>query len=124
MGRAVTVIFPRLPSAERVGAILAANRADNAARACPSCGTGPGVDCAPGCPLFELSRVPEPCDDCDGDARLCGCFWKYAPEPETQACYECEGRDRVAVEGEEDECDVCHGSCQVEADGPEGDLDA
>lgn len=62
--------------------VVRANRETNATLACPACGTSPGVDCEPGCPLFELSREFEACEDCERDVRLCGCFWAYAPEVE------------------------------------------
>lgn len=46
---------------------------------CPACGARWDARCSAGCPLDGCSRLPERCDDCGGDIRLCGCFWKYDP---------------------------------------------
>lgn len=104
-----------LPSAEQVAAIVAENRIANASRTCPACRTGPGVDCTPECPLYELSREQELCDECGGDVRLCGCYWKYAPEPERRPCHECGGSGCLSIDGVAEECDMCGGDGHVEA---------
>jgi hypothetical protein len=108
----------RLPTAEEFAAIVAANRVTNAPLACPACASAPGVDCAPECPLYELSRELEPCDECNGDARLCDCFMRYAPEPELQPCPACRGSGRVLYAREvEDGCDECEATGRVTAKG-------
>lgn len=105
----------RLPTAEAVAAIVAANRATNATLACVVCAAAPGVDCPMECPLYELSRVPEPCDECSGDVRLCDCAMRYAPEPELQPCAACSGSGRVLYAREvEDGCDECEATGWVD----------
>lgn len=45
--------------------------------ACPACGAACDAECRVDCGLHGLSRLPEPCDDCGGDMRLCNCFMRY-----------------------------------------------
>ena len=47
--------------------------------ACPSCGAAYDAECRVDCGLRGCSRLREPCDDCGGDLRLCGCFMLYDP---------------------------------------------
>lgn len=81
--------------------VIRANRETNATLSCPACGTSPGVDCEPGCPLFQLSREFEVCDDCGADLRLCDCFMRYDPSLpphsacEARGCAGCGGTGRV-----------------------------
>ena len=105
----------RLPTVDDVAAIVAANRVANVALACPACAMAPGVDCEMECPMYELSRVPEPCDECSGDVRLCDCAMKYAPVPEPQPCSACGGSGRVLYAREvEDGCDECDATGMVD----------
>jgi hypothetical protein len=69
--------------------------------ACPACSASYDEECRADCRLHGLSRVLEPCDDCDGDARLCNCFMRYDPALpphaacDAQGCDGCKGTGRV-----------------------------
>lgn len=78
----------RLPTADEVAAIVAANRATNATLTCPACAAAPGVDCEMECPLHELSREPARCAICGTQYTARGWFWlePLDDKGESRAC--------------------------------------
>ena len=88
--------------------------------ACPNCGAAYDAECRVGCPLHGCSRLREPCDDCGGDMRLCGCshgYGKHDAEAETKPCPACNGRGaRLYAREVEDGCDECEATGRVPAE--------
>lgn len=88
--------------------------------ACPGCGAAYDAECLADCPIRGCSRLREPCDDCGGDLRICGCFHRYeerGAEAEMMPCPACKGRGaRLYAREAEDGCDECEATGRVPAE--------